>query len=975
MKKIILMFIFIFASIFVLSACQTTTTDDTYTISFYQDDILLTEKEYKYNEEISFPEAPTIENMKFKGWLLDGELFELTQMPKKDIKLVASYEEVSTKTTYKISFYNGKTLIEEREFEYKDTIEFPETPVIEGKYFAGWLLNGEEFTLTIMPKQDIELQANYKVGYTYVFLDYDGSVIYEGAGDPGSTITVPNDPVREKEGNILYTFTGWDKTITALNENVVYIAQYKETQVATLTYDIDGGNWKYYSYDDVVKDLLKDYNRFSGKSYTTTSMDTGAWSSINFDSFYFSGDNSVKWNWLLQYLGEHGGAKNKAACKALSNAQSLDNFRALDDNYKYSVSYELRAFIRGDKLESNQSFPTADYSLYEQQNGFWSFYEEVVKETLVVYVDLSKPRVQLVQAYKQNYDFAGWYDNPEFTGSALTSYTLTGDTTLYAKFVALDPVEEIVVSNAITEMEKFTAYTLEYSVLPAEVKNKQVKFKTSDASVVTVDSRGVLTAISEGNAVISISSVLTPSVVTTLNIEVFAPDHFVISYEGNSYVNISEAIQLNAEFIKRDGTSGVVTWESLTPNIATVNNGLVTGVAEGVATIRAIADGDASKYQDFVVTVLPENLSEIVEHVLESHNSNVFVKYELGIGAGTPAYYADVIGSLNKILFEEYLVDTTYYDVQKNNHKNHGSEQTSTEFITVHYTGNMSTTADGAANASYFASNSSTSIHYTTGNDGIYYVLDEKYVGFHAGDGTGTTFKWYPTGVMATSTVLKEQIPVWGISKNSKFTINGTETSIDVPTGSTTQTQKVTDSRWINDMGLSWKVVDGQYYMGTTWWCYSQIAEGRICSHGGNNNSIGIESCVNKGSDLWYTWQKTAQLVADIMVRQNLDITRVVGHHFYSAKDCPQPLLENDLEIWKEFIKLVEAEYEMITTFKDYEVSIEILNDSTSASTLGRVKQGRFAEVISYKVTITNTLTSEVETITLASSINGSYTK
>ena len=45
--------------------------------------------------------------------------------------------------------------------------------------------------------------------------------------------------------------------------------------------------------------------------------------------------------------------------------------------------------------------------------------------------------------------------------------------------------------------------------------------------------------------------------------------------------------------------------------------------------------------------------------------------------------------------------------------------------------------------------------------------------------------------------------------------------------------------------------------MGPTWWSYGQVVEGHICAFGGNNNSIGIESCVNKGSDLWYTWQVT----------------------------------------------------------------------------------------------------------------------
>ena len=111
--------------------------------------------------------------------------------------------------------------------------------------------------------------------------------------------------------------------------------------------------------------------------------------------------------------------------------------------------------------------------------------------------------------------------------------------------------------------------------------------------------------------------------------------------------------------------------------------------------------------------------------------------------------------------------------------------------------------------------------------------------------------------------------------------------------------------------------------------------EGRICSNGGNRNSIGIESCVNEGSDLWYTWQKTAMLVADIMYRHNLDITRVKGHHFYSAKNCPQPFLEHDLRLWDEFIEVVKAEYAKIVSFSDYNIVFN--SDSEYVKEYGRI--------------------------------------
>jgi N-acetylmuramoyl-L-alanine amidase CwlA len=159
--------------------------------------------------------------------------------------------------------------------------------------------------------------------------------------------------------------------------------------------------------------------------------------------------------------------------------------------------------------------------------------------------------------------------------------------------------------------------------------------------------------------------------------------------------------------------------------------------------------------------------------------------------------------------------------------------------------------------------------------------------------------------------------------------------------------------------------------MGTTWWAYTQVYEGRICSTGGNYNSIGIESCVNKGSDLWYTWQLTAQLVARLMDANDLDITRVRGHHFYTAKDCPQPMLANDQEIWYEFLELVEAEYELLTKYSDYEITFESHNPEILDNNGRIIKQPSETTCVTYTLTFTKDGNSQ--SITLGSMVQGLY--
>ena len=256
----------------------------------------------------------------------------------------------------------------------------------------------------------------------------------------------------------------------------------------------------------------------------------------------------------------------------------------------------------------------------------------------------------------------------------------------------------------------------------------------------------------------------------------------------------------------------------------------------------------------------------------------------------------------------------------------------------------------------------------------IYKGMDEIYRAAHAGDdgslNTVSKFEWLDTPVR-----VKEgdpEIPVVSITKNATFSINGEDTGIKVPYKDQRGNEGyVTDDKWLNKMDLAVNIKDGMYQLGTAWWCYTQVWEGRICSNGGNRNSIGIESAVNEGSDLWLTWQITAMLVADIMERYDLDITRVKGHHFFSAKNCPQPMLENDLEIWYEFLELVRAEHAKLQLEG---IKIDFKSNSDYVNNYGRItKQANESLVVTYDVTVT--YNGKTETITLASIIEGNYVK
>ena len=199
------------------------------------------------------------------------------------------------------------------------------------------------------------------------------------------------------------------------------------------------------------------------------------------------------------------------------------------------------------------------------------------------------------------------------------------------------------------------------------------------------------------------------------------------------------------------------------------------------------------------------------------------------------------------------------------------------------------------------------------------------------------------------------------ISEDGYFEIDGEKSQIKAPLKSNNQIPTTSE---INDAGIRVVVQNGKYYIGDTWWSDTYK---RVSNTGGNVNSIGIETMVNQGSDLYLTWQKTAKLVAHLLIDNNLTINDVKPHHFFSGKNCPQTMRDNDL--WDNFLTLVLFEYRILKDYSDYEISFESL-DKTYVNDKGRVIKQEMKDItVSYNITVTKDGVSK--TITLSTIIPG----
>ena len=850
------------------------------------------------------------------------------------LTVVIKEKEVPQPKEYTITLDPDGGVLDTTEIKFKENekVTLP-TPTKEGYIFKGWL-DGETLVETIENK-NYTLVAKWE----QEVVEYEIIYIAPGAKMPSDVTTIFTDastvtlPTPTKDG---YIFKGWyegDVLVETLeNRNYTLTAVWgkEDTGVYTIEYkNTARSDW----YIRVLQNRQELVDEFYSDLYK--------WAKLNNETRSFeeykaevevkiqnSEDIKLIDPSLKDRENTKGGTEYFLNSSMFYN-KWIDFFNLIREivqkkNSAEDIYFDTTALMT--RLYQYLAWTNSGKTLYMAYNASLIkcvvFSADVREEYKIGDTYELVPRV-----HDLDLDFLGWYDNPEFTGEPITAILPTdkGDKVFYARFEEEILPEEVLL-NKVTELLRYETYQLEWTFNPLDTTNKQVTFASSDKSVAKIDPEtGLITAVSAGKTIISMKIFANSALDIRFELEVYTPAQVTGSYDTTSYVAINDVIKLNAKLIGK-GVSTLV-WESKDESIAMVDQeGNVSGLKEGVTSIVARDKENAEIKLEFVVTVVNQEVSKELQLLLDSHNANIFTSYNLGIGSGTPEYYKDIFGSSSKLLsnYKLEINDEWYATTQKTGY--HGGERTSTEWVTVHYTGSMGNTADAYANARYFATTNAASIHYTTGNDGIYYCTDEKYVAYHAGDGSSVKFEWYETGVEWN--IGDPLYPEITISNDFYYEINGKKTTVKMPEPynyrkSSNDAYRNTDhimnddgtftskgtfigakfdhrpaEEFINDQGLPFKVENGKYYIGTTWWCYTQVLEGRICSKGGNNNSVGIESCVNYGSDLWLTWQMTAKLVADIMIRYNLDITRVRGHHFFSGKDCPQPMLENDLEIW-----------------------------------------------------------------------------
>ena len=146
--------------------------------------------------------------------------------------------------------------------------------------------------------------------------------------------------------------------------------------------------------------------------------------------------------------------------------------------------------------------------------------------------------------------------------------------------------------------------------IPADTTDEVARWTSSDETVLEVHNDGTLRAVAEGQAVLSVFSREGLSASTVVKVEPPVAD-FEISPTAAT-IKRGNTLVLEPRFFDAQGnvdvnsSSHLIAWTSSNPAVATVEDGVVTGVRSGTARISAAADGKITSSVVTVQTIVEE---------------------------------------------------------------------------------------------------------------------------------------------------------------------------------------------------------------------------------------------------------------------------------------------------------------------------------------------------------------------------------
>ena len=354
------------------------TTKPSFIVSYISDGVELHRDTVVQGEKITPPSlAMDKEGYAFDGW---DNLPEI--MPDHDIMVNALY----TKLSYHLVFTIEGDTISSSMVAYNDSVVAPIVDAKEGYTFDGWI-----GLLEIMPAKDVTVTGSYTVNRYKLTYMVDGAVFYTDSVAYGTTITAVDAP--EKLGS---TFSGWSEIPETMPAEDVVITGSFVTNGYTLTYILDGKEYKstVYEYGSVItveEAPTKEGYTFSGWSEIPVTMPaedvkvTGSFT-VNEYQLTYTVDGEVYYSDSIAY------GTTLTAIEAPTR-----------EGYTFSGWSEIPETMPAEDVIVTGSFTVNEYQLTYTVDGEVYYSDSIAYGTTLTAIEAPT---------REGYTFSGWSEIP-----------------------------------------------------------------------------------------------------------------------------------------------------------------------------------------------------------------------------------------------------------------------------------------------------------------------------------------------------------------------------------------------------------------------------------------------------------------------------------------------------------------------------------------------------------------------------------
>ncbi len=393
-KRILMLATMLFFSMLMLVGCNKVK----YTLTYELNGGLIdgkseysVEVEEKIENKVVELKTPIRSGYNFKGWYLDGSLYEQTTiLVDKNITLTASWEVITYAIEYDTA--GGKISNKITSYTCEDEFELP-IPEKTGYTFTGW--NGNMTKITKGSTGDLSLIASYSITKYTINYHLDGGSL----NNPVNSFTFLDEIELAKPNKEGYSFRGWylksdfsgnsvEKIERGTLENIELYALWTSNEsVSNINYQVNGGILP----EDVILEYehgkefelvipTKENHLFMGW-YETESLDGEAIYSIKSND---SGDKTYYASWLS--VKE---VFNSFIPKTVT--EDLDFVNNHPDNSEIKMSWrssDLRTIDRTGAIDQGHRNIDVDITLNLTYKNSKASYTGTVKVGPVVYDDL-----------------------------------------------------------------------------------------------------------------------------------------------------------------------------------------------------------------------------------------------------------------------------------------------------------------------------------------------------------------------------------------------------------------------------------------------------------------------------------------------------------------------------------------------------------------------------------------------------------